>query len=206
MSIEIVLQYDNDDVDFDNDSDGEECEMCCMCRDPLHNGTPLYTINCDHVLHLECIYYWSHTKGSKKKCPLCKNKLDKNEIKSEVKEKIPDIIVDHKQKENDVSKDELLAELLQQYDTLIVDKTIMFNMHSFEWVHLFEKLCIMKKFNNINNRSFTSLFEDIEQHYKPTIGRRVVNFYAKMWIILMKKEITWMVKNYSKLQLVLGPL
>lgn len=153
----------------ENDSDGEEYEVCCMCQHSMYaDGTPLYEIECNHTLHLECLYYWVETKGSKKKCPLCKNKLDRNDIRSQVKEKLPHVITELKQKENNVNMDDIFAELIQQYDTIVKGNNILLNLCSLEWMHLFKKLFSMKgsvKYNGCD--------------YKFKIGTYNVQFFAK---------------------------
>ena len=54
-----------------------EDEDCSICFEPLTNGNPIFTTNCQHNFHRECIEDWCNGKAVCP-CPMCKTSLVPN--------------------------------------------------------------------------------------------------------------------------------
>ena len=54
-----------------------EDEDCSICFEPLTNGNPIFTTNCQHNFHRDCIEDWCNGKAVCP-CPMCKTSLVPN--------------------------------------------------------------------------------------------------------------------------------
>ena len=51
----------------------ETTDDCSICLDSLDNEEEVYTLNCEHKYHNDCITRWLHTNPN---CPLCREPVD----------------------------------------------------------------------------------------------------------------------------------
>ena len=55
----------------------EDKKRCSICLENFKNGDDSIILPCIHIFHAECIKKWMKKKNA---CPICKSKIDNNEI------------------------------------------------------------------------------------------------------------------------------
>lgn len=121
----------------------ENYERCCICQDDINNGEHIFSMDCGHDLHLECIFGMLSTETAKRRCPLCLIDLNKSQIKDVFtfsKMKIPEFVAHFENVRSSKTLDDLMTELLICDDIVVQHNTIFFNLFSNEWLHLFKRI------------------------------------------------------------------
>ena len=60
------------------DNKNENFEKCVICMEKYKIDDEVKTLPCFHIFHKECIEHW--LKAGKDTCPICKNKVNNNEL------------------------------------------------------------------------------------------------------------------------------
>lgn len=109
--------------------------------DKIKSNDIIFTPNCSHSVHLECIYYMASQKSVKCICPLCRGYIKRNTVLNMGVTKIPTLPEYHEYSDTSA----LIAELLSYNNVVLDDNRIFFNMSSREWIDIFKKLLCVKQ-------------------------------------------------------------
>lgn len=115
---------------------------CPICYNELDEH--IYTTECNHIFDLQCILLWINSTGSNKLCPMCRNNINVDLIKTKYSEIYP---------EKNINEKLTIDEFLALPGVQAKGSLISLNMSHTAWFQNLKNLVILRKINYCNSYS-----------------------------------------------------